>query len=305
MIVSDYPYWPRMLRQIGKTLAVLFVLSLLSLVIDRNHFLRTLTIPEIAVGILGATLSILLAFRTNSAYARWWEARTLWGSLINNSRSLARQAISFPKPSADFVTEAAAADFCESLVYRQIAFVHALRCALRRQEPWEAIRPFLDAESFGALATARNIPAALLMQMGKQVAQANAAGILSDLQAHRMDQTLSELSNVLGGCERIKNTPLPKQYDYYPELLIRIYCIALPFVIVDDVGYFTPVVTVVVSFAFLVLNRVGKNLEDPFENRPYDVPLSALCATIEVNLRQALGEVQVMELPQPVKGVLM
>ncbi len=296
MVVSNYPYWPRILRQIGKLLATIFVLSILSIVLDIHHLLRNITIPDIAVSVLGAALSILLAFRTNSAYARWWEARTLWGGLVNSSRSLARQVISFSRDSQAF---------SRAFVYRQIAFVHATRCALRRQPPWEEISPFLDAADLSSLRSAQNVPAALLQQMGEQLVSGLSGKLLSDWEMQRIDSTLSDLANILGACERIKNTPLPRQYDYYPELLIKVYCVVLPFVIVDEVGLLTPFVTLLLAFAFLVLNRVGKNLEDPFENQPYDVPLTALSRTIEINLRQALGENIVPEQVVPVNGVLM
>ncbi len=306
MVVSNYPYWPRILKQVGKLLAVLCLLSVVSVLLDLyKHLLRPITIPEMAVGILGAALSILLAFRTNSAYARWWEARTLWGAMVNNSRSIARQAISFPRRSGSEMLQMASNAFSASFVYRQIAFVHATRCALRRQQPWNDIRPFLDEPTMQALANQQNVPAALLQLMGQQVTTAVDQHVLGELHMHRIDQTMSDLSNVLGACERIKNTPLPRQYDYYPELLIKVYCVILPFVIVDQVGLFTPVVTLVVSFAFLVLNRIGKNLEDPFENQPYDVPMTALSRTIEINLRQALGEGNLPEPVQLVNGVLM
>lgn len=296
MVVSNYPYWPRILKQVGQLLLVIFGLSIVSILIDRHkHFLRIITVPEMVVSILGAALGILLAFRTNSAYARWWEARTAWGAMVNNSRSLARQVLGSAPGTA----------FAESLVRRQIAFVHATRCSLRRQEPWTAIEPFVDASLAAALRREQNVPAAILMQMGRQLQDGTRDRILNDWQMQRVDHTLSELSNVLGICERIKNTPLPRQYDYYPELLIKVYCIALPFVIVDEVGAFTPIITLVVAFAFLVLNRIGKNLEDPFENRPYDVPMTALSTTIEMNLLQALGETKLPELEKPVHGVLM
>jgi putative membrane protein len=281
------------------------LLSFISYLIDRHkHLLRSITIPEAAVSILGAALGILLAFRTNAAYARWWEARTIWGAMVNGSRSLARQAISFSRES-DRATESHARPFACAFIHRQIAFVHATRCALRHQEPWADLQPFLDSESMRALKHERNVPAALLQQMGQQLTEAVEQRILNDWQMQRIDSTLSDLTNVLGACERIKNTPLPRQYDYYPELLIKVYCIVLPFIIVDQVGLFTPIVTVLVSFAFLVLNRIGKNLEDPFENAPYDVPMTSLSRTIEINLRQALAEHDLPDQVQPVAGVLM
>lgn len=304
MIVANYPYWPRMFRQIGKLLTTFVLLSVIALLVERHgRLLRYITIPEMAVTVLGAALSILLAFRTNSAYARWWEARTLWGALVNNSRSIARQAISFSGSENEGAP--AAKLFSRDFVYRQIAFVHSTRCALRKQPPWDEIQSLLSAADLEALRTVQNIPASVLQEMGNQLTRAVGQQIITEVHLHRMDQTLSDLSNVLGACERIKNTPLPRQYDYYPELLIKVYCTVLPFIIVDEVGLLTPLITAVVGFAFLVLNRIGKNLEDPFENTPYDVSMTALSRTIEINLRQALGEREVPPPVTPVKGVLM
>ncbi|MBV8867166.1 MAG: hypothetical protein JO210_17350 [Acidobacteriaceae bacterium] len=306
MVVTSSPSWPRLLKQIGKPLAVVFLLSVASVLVDRDrHILRYITVPDMAVSILGAALSILLAFRTNSAYSRWWEARMLWGSMVNSSRSLARQAIAFPSRSGSEVLQAASLAFSECFVRCQIAFVHATRCALRRQPVTEEIRNFLSTETLQCVTECLNTPAALLQEMGNQLTTAVDQQLLNEWQMQRIDSTLSDLSNVLGACERIKNTPLPRQYDYYPELLIKVYCVMLPFVIVDDVGIFTPVITVVIGFAFFVLNIIGKNLEDPFENRPYDVPMTALSRTIEINLRQALGEKNVPAPLTPIDGVLM
>lgn len=305
MVVSDYPYWPRILRQIGALAAVFFGLSLVALVVDwQGHILRYVTIPEVVVGVFGAALSILLGFRTNHAYARWWEARILWGSLVNSSRSLSRQAISFSEQEGA-PAEGGLQEFAKSFIYRQIAFVHALRCSLRRQDPAEEIRPFLDAESAQEVRKTANVPNAILQQMGVQLARAAHKGTINEWEMQRIDQTLSDLSHVLGACERIKNTPLPRQYDYYPEFLIKVYCILLPFIIVDEVGLLTPLITLLVGLAFLILNRIGKNLEDPFENLPYDVPMSTLSRTVEINLRQALGESDTPAPLLPVRGVLM
>lgn len=300
MIVSNYPNAKRLLRQTGKLLISFLLLSIAAVLIDRrNSALRAFKIPEVAVSVLGAALGILLAFRTNSAYARWWEARTLWGGLVNQSRSLARQTICF-SGNPEILT-----DFARPLVYRQIAFVHALRCALRKQSPWEEIRALVSADDLARLKTEQNVPNAILQQIGLQASAARARNWLDPWQAHRLDQTFSELCNIMGACERIKNTPLPRQYDYYPELFIKAYCFVLPFIIVEDVGLITPVVTVLIGFAFLVLNRIGKNLEDPFENTPYDVSMTALSRTIEINLRQALGETDVPGPLAPVNGVVM
>lgn len=296
--------WGRIFRQVGAPVALIAAISIVAAVVNAiDHPFKAIAIPDITISLLGAALGILLGFRTNSAYDRWWEARKLWGMLVNSSRSLARQAISFIQapPGGD---QQEAQIHARTLVHYQIAFVHALRLALRKQEPWGELARLLDGLTVASLQSERNVPAALLQKMGETTAQLARQGFVSDLQLHRLDSTFTDLSNVQGGCERIKNTPLPRQYDFYPGLLVKAYCTILPFVLVDELKWVTPVATALVAFALLVLNRIGKNLEDPFENRVYDTPMTALSFTIETNLRQALGETQLPEPAMPVAGVL-
>jgi len=304
MIVTSKVNWGRMFLQIGAPLALIAGISIVAAVVNATeHPFKAIAIPDITISLLGAALGILLGFRTNSAYDRWWEARKLWGMLVNSSRSLARQAISFIQAPPD-VGQQEARMHVRTLLHRQIAFVHALRFALRKQEPWEELARLLDGPTLASLESERNIPAALLQKMGEAAGELARQGFLSDLQLQRLDSTFTDLSNVHGGCERIKNTPLPRQYDFYPEFLVKAYCTILPFVLVDELKWFTPVATFVIAFALLVFNRIGKNLEDPFENRVYDTPMTALSFTIETNLRQALGETQLPEPVAPVDGVL-
>jgi putative membrane protein len=304
MLVTSKPSWARILRQVGAPLGLVTLMSIVAATVNAiDHPFKAIAIPDLTVSILGAVLGMLLGFRTNSAYDRWWEARKLWGALVNSSRSLARQAISFIQaPSLD--RDGEAQRHARTLVHYQIAFVHALRLVLRKQDPWTELGRVLDVDAVTALKAERNVPAALLQRMGETTAELARQGFVSDLQLQRLDSTFTDLSNIQGGCERIKNTPLPRQYDYYPELLVKAYCIILPFVLVDELKWLTPIATAIIGFAFLVLNRIGKNLEDPFENCPYDTPMTALSYTIETNLRQALHETQLPEAVVPVAGVL-
>ena len=112
------------------------------------------------------------------------------------------------------------------------------------------------------------------------------------------------LADLQGGSERIKNTPMPKQYDFFPHLFTRMYCLLLPLGLVNNMGWFTPLGSTLVGFIFLALDRIGRDLENPFDNTIYDIPLSAMSRTIEINLRQAMGERSLPEALQPVQGVL-
>jgi putative membrane protein len=290
MVLEHRPKWGRVLRQIGPSLLGEFLLALIVALLNRGqHRFRVVSVPELPTAIIGAALTILLGFRTASAYARWWEARTLWGGLVNSSRSLARQAISFATAAADQLRDQATT-FARTLVYEQMAYVHALRCHLRAQDPLPAIDAFLEPTVIDGLRAEKNVPTALLQRMGVRAGVATRLGLINDLRFQRLDGTLSDICNQQGGCERIKNTPLPRQYDYYPEILVKEYCLLLPFTLVEELGMFTPFVVLLVGLVLLVLHRIGKNLEDPFDDTPDDIPMNSLSRTIEINLRQQLGE---------------
>ena len=303
MVVEYKINWPRILRQIGRFLLLLLCLSIAVTALNYfDHPFKQIAVPDLIISVLGTALGILLGFRTNSAYARWWEARQLWGALVNSSRSITRQALAFTRDLGE--QQAAGDEFAHHLIYAQIAFVHSLRCALRKQQPWEDIAPFLPDKLITELRGEQNIPAAILQHMGEYAANGASTGLITEWRLTRLDSTFTDLANVQGACERIKNTPLPRQYDHYPELFAQAYCILLPFVLVDETKLFTPLVTLSIGFVFLTLNRIGKNLEDPFENTVYDTPMTALSRTIEINLRQMLGETQLPPPLQPEKGVL-
>ncbi len=305
MVIATTPNWTRIFKQIGPSLVFFVVIaSVAAFVNTLNHPFQSIAVPDLTITLLGAALGILLGFRTNSAYDRWWEARKLWGRLVNSSRSLARQAITFSGVSETSVPRDAN-PLAKELVYWQIAYVHALRCALRRQEPWADITPFLDSAWLTRIKISANVPLSILQHMAHFAADAARRGVITEWQLQRIDSTFSELSDIQGGCERIKNTPLPRQYDTYPELIVKAYCFLLPLVLVDRLKYFTPVITLLIAAAFLALNRIGKNLEDPFENTVYDTPMTSLSRIIEINLRQMIGETEVPPAISPVNGVLM
>jgi putative membrane protein len=119
-----------------------------------------------------------------------------------------------------------------------------------------------------------------------------------------MDTTLNDLADAQGGAERIKNTPMPKQYDYFPQLFTHIYCLVLPLALIDSLGWYTPLGSTLVGFIFLALDKIGRDLEDPFENTLFDVPLTSITRGIEINLRQLLDEKDIPSPEQPIHGVL-
>lgn len=279
---------PRVLA--ATTWAMLFV------VLHEVVGLTWLSVPNTAVGPMATALAIFLAFHNNGSYDRWWEARKQWGQLVNSSRSFARQVLTFVEdPSAH-----------RALLHRHIAYVHALRFHLRKQtDQWSELAPFLAKAELDEVVKTSNVPLALVQRQAKTLEQLRKAGALSDFRAVQLDQTLTDLMNVQGACERIKNTPLPRQYEFYTRLFVWFFALILPATMIDALGWRTPFFTVPTSFLFFALEGVAAVNEDPFENRIQDTPLTALCRTIEINLRELGGEKDLPPPLQPVDGYLL
>jgi len=191
------------------------------------------------------------------------------------------------------------------MVYRVIGFVHALRHHLRDSDPFQELASFLPPEELVSLRAARNVPLAILQTLGERSVWARRQGWVNDLLVPVMESSLTELTNLQSACERIKNTPIPFTYTVLSHRIVAFFCFFLPFGIVDTVGVFTPVVVFLVSHAFFGLDAIGEEVEDPFGLEPHNLPLTALSRTIEVNLRQLLGEDEVPPFLRPVDGVLM
>jgi putative membrane protein len=253
----------------------------------------------------GTAMSIILGFLNNYAYSRWWEARTLWGQIVNNSRSLARQVLTTMSPRSGSAGERAeVAAMQQTIVYYQIAFVHALRQQLRGLDPLPDIRHLVPAAEYSKLSKQKNVSLALQQRMGIMLREAHDRGWITEFEWLALDRNLDDLTDAQGGAERIKGTRMPMQYDFFPTLFVDIYCLLLPIGMVERLGWYTPLGSTLVAFMFMSLNKIGRDLQDPFDNKIYDVPLTAITKTIEINLRQLLGE-ETLPAPEiPTEGVL-
>ncbi|MCU0341556.1 MAG: hydrogenase [Spirosomaceae bacterium] len=266
-----------------------------------NQHLEKVSLPFSVAAILGSALAIFLAFRNNNSYNRWWEARTIWGSIINNSRIFARQIIA----NADNATAIGKAEqrtvdaYKKELIYRQIAFAHALRLHLRLENKWEGLQHLLSEKEYAELLTKNNKPNFLLLNQGNRIKEGMRTEILGAFDNISLEPTLAGFNNFQGACERIKNTPLLRQYHFFTKLFLLVFMAILPFSLIADfnkmgVPALMIPLSILVSFVFGVMGKVGEVNEDPFENRITDVPMTAMCNTIERDLKEMLGE---MDLP--------
>ncbi len=265
---------------------------------DLDRFSLTL----IPFQLVGLALSIFLGFRNNACYDRWWEARKLWGALVNTSRDLARQVLAHVDAPGD---QAEIEAWQRDALYRIIAFVYALKAHLRQHPVLDEVAPFLPAAEVERLRGTKNVPYAIVVGFSERLTEIRRRGWVHPYHVGLLDESVTKLIDILGACERIKKTPVPLSYTVLTHRLVAAYCFALPFGIVHDVGPLTPVVVGFVGFAFLGLDSVGTQLEDPFEEDPNDLPLAALSRTIEIDVRQLLGDRDLPEPVQPVGGVLL
>jgi putative membrane protein len=282
------------------------LLSLAVFFLYHNQHLEKVSLPFSIAAILGSALAIFLAFRNNNSYSRWWEARTIWGGIINNSRIFARQIIA----NADHATAIGKATpgqvegYKKELIHRQIAFAHVLRLHLRRQNTWDELRHLLSEKEFAELSQKNNKPNYLLQMQGIRIKEGMRSEILGAFDNISLEPTLAGFNNFQGACERIKNTPLLRQYHFFTKLFLLVFMALLPFSLITDFnkmgvpGLMVPV-SILVSFVFGVMGKVGEVNEDPFENQITDIPMTSMCNTIERDLKEMLGEV---DLPAKVEA---
>jgi ion channel-forming bestrophin family protein len=263
------------------------------------------------LGLLGTALSIFLAFRANTSFARWGEAAQSWAAIAAASRVFARLAVTFADSHRHTpqYQAAAAEQLKRELVYRQVAWANALRLQLRGQSAWDELAGLLPAEERAALPQQPNKPLFLLQRQGQRIYEAMAAGTLQGFDSFQMEGQLAALSAQQAICERIKAVPVPRQYDYFTRLFVRLFVILLPFFLIktlaaDGAAWLVVPLSAVIAFLFTTIERTGAVNEDPFENRITDVPLSAHCRDIERDLRAILGETDLPPRLEPKDGYL-
>lgn len=255
-------------------------------------------LPTMPLAVVGAALGIFVSFRTNSAYDRWWEGRKLWGKIINSTRHWAGQITAYLPGHA----------LSRPLIVRMVGWVHVLRCALRQQDPWtdEHVRRHISVEDVEALRGESNPAHALLAMQLREVASLGSDGELTELRVQTLDETLMDLLDWQGGCERIKKTPIPRGYGFIAEILIRYYALLLPFAIVGDLGVFTIPTNILVCLSFALISETGRVLEDPFTMFYNGLPLTQISLMLENNLLHRLGDTELPAIPGPdANGILM
>ena len=243
--------------------------------INENHFLKDLSL---IYSLLGFVLSLLLVFRTNTAYDSWWEGRKLWGQLVNDSRNFAIKINAILANDDDYNRSF----FRKSISY----FPHLLSRHLSKESTEfaldESYNELYDAEK------AQHPPVSLVNMMMNRILHLHRENKISGEQMIFLDKQLSGFLEVCGGCERIKNTPIPFSYSSFVKKFILTYVLILPVSQVATVGYAMIPLTVFVFYVLMSLELIAEEIEDPFSNDENDLPTEQMAQNIEKNVQQII-----------------
>lgn len=249
------------------------------------YFFDTMLIPEAHVmpgipALIGTAIAFFIAFNNNQAYNRWWEARMIWGGIVNDSRSLARNVIAYsgtPDPDT------------RRIVFRHIGFVYALKAALR-QSTDEDYKNYLAAEDHEKIKEVNNIPNALLDMQLIELERLTKHKVIDGFRFQVLNELIRSLNDGMGKSERIQKTVFPTAYIYFTRLFIWILVILTTMMASESVGALAIFFGWLIGFVFYSTHENGMNIMNPFDLSPNCIPLNTITRNIEIDLLQSLGE---------------
>jgi len=305
MIVHTKRNYLYIVKAVWKQLAFFLLVSCFVAVVAEYSGISVVRINLEYVAVLGTAVGLFLAFRINSGYGRWWEARTIWGDLVNASRAFGMNVSSLLTNMRYQERTSEEREAQKEVIMGHIGFINALRTHLRGQDSWEEIQPYFTTPELAEFKSEGNIPAQIIQLQAKRISSFYDGNPDREFRLLSLMKKLDEFYSVLGGCERIKNTVFPWGYAYYTRLFVWLLATLLPFSLIDGFSIRNILLCSITSFVFVSIERVGSNLDNPFENSFNDIPMSALCRTIEIDLLHQIDERDVPEPLVPEKGVLL
>lgn len=252
--------------------------------------------PIALAAILGTSISLLLAFKLNQSYDRWWEARKIWGGIVNDSRSLILELRGFISDKSP--DEKESQFVLRQMAYRQIGWCYCLGQSLRTQNPVENLEEFISQKELGELKEQNNKPLYLLMLHMNDLKIIHHNKWINDYQQIKIQDTITRLCDAMGKSERINSTVFPSTYSKFIHVFIYLFIGTLSMALVQTAGIWEMPLSLIIATPFFLLEKSAKLMQDPFRNRPTDTAVTAIARTIEINIKQLLYEKNV---PQPVQ----
>lgn len=254
-----------------------------------SKYLIDLNIPISIGAFLGTAIALLLSFKLSHSYDRWWEARKIWGSIVNDSRTFVIQLKSFTNNENNKLVN--------KIAFRQIAWCYSLSQNLRGLNATKNLSEFISDEEINLLKNQKNIPLTLLDNHSRDVAFLHNKKTINDYQQIQLDDTLVRLCTSMGQAERIKNTPFPKTYRLTLHLFIYIFLITLSLALTEMHSLVEIPFMIFISIPFFLVEKIAYNIQDPFENKPTDTAMTSISRIIEINIKQQL---EIEDIPEPI-----
>ncbi|MFZ6010440.1 MAG: bestrophin family protein [Bacteroidota bacterium] len=315
--IKEFLIWTR------RDIYTLTLLAVVPTVLFELAGWKWLGIPWVPIALIGTAAAFIVGFKNTQTYSRLWEARQIWGSIVNTSRSWGMMSRDFVKSDKTIH---------QQLIYRHCAWLTALRFQLREPRAWEnmnksynkeyrkfysvpelesklddELKKYLSDDEFTYIKSKKNKATQLLALQSRQLADMRKLGLIENYEYVEMERRLADLYDHQGRCERIKNFPYPRQFATTNLFFIWLFVFLLPFAMLNEFNklgehfaWLTIPFSIVVSWVFTSLEKVGESTENPFEGGANDVPMAALSRTIEIDLRDMLDE---KELPAPLTSV--
>ncbi|WP_147204333.1 bestrophin family protein [Segetibacter aerophilus] len=294
-----------------------------------------LGIPFTPIGLIGTAVAFYVGFKNNSSYERLWEARKIWGSIVNLSRAFGVYVLDYIQP-AEELDYNSLEEHKRIIIYRHFAFINGLRIQLRSRKVWgddgndpfmnivardtpfvnqnllKEIKQFLHDDEAQYLNDKSNTVTHILRKQSEHLNYLFEKGCVTNYKHVEIGKIIKELYDQQGACERIKNYPFPRQYAFFSEVFVWILALVLPFGLVGELNKLGPSfvwttipLAVVISWLFHVMEVIGDKSENPFENSVNDIPMTSICRTIEIDLKEMLGEKEIPEKVVPVNRIIM
>jgi len=280
-------------------LSVLAVCSLGTLIYI--HLLNDLIpVSKTLLTVLGTAEAFFIGFINSQAYDRWWEARKIWGSIVNDSRSFGRMVISyFTLENAPEGSSVDLENMQQGLIHRHISWLYATKERLRDITE-EKHRKYLSPEENQFADSYQHIPNGISILQGKALHTAEQKRYIDPFRMLQINEMLNRFSDSLGKAERIKTTVFPTFYLTLNNISIWTFITIMPLIMAEDYGYWAILYSFIIGIVYELTFQAGITLMNPFENLPADTPMSSITRNIEINLLEMLGE---KDLPEPIKPV--
>ena len=307
--------------------------------------LKWLVIPWVPLAVIGTAVAFYVGFKNNSAYDRMWEARKIWGAIINSSRMWGANVRAYVTTQfasenySDFQVE----EVVKKLIYRHLAWLYALRSQLLIPTPWEHVnqnrlirtwakrrmktfgvglyddeiteielKHYLPKDELDRLIKYKNTATQIIDQQAQDLKELRSKDLIDDFRHVELQKILNDFYTYQGQCERIKKFPLPRQYGNMSFFFVGIFIFLLPLGMISEFAKIGPLgawlsvpFTIIVGWVYMMMELVGDYSENPFEGLGNDIPMLSLCRTIEIDLKEMIGEKDIPSAIEAKKGVLM